>query len=55
MQTLGDTKYRELKRIAKDYDITIQELLRAAIIPDWLTRNGIPMGLERLRKLRAYA
>lgn len=36
MQSLGDSAYTKLKRIAEDRDITVQELIRAIVIPDWL-------------------
>ncbi len=38
MQTLDDTIYRELVKIAKKRGITIQELIRAVIVPEWV--NG---------------
>ncbi len=38
MQTLDDTIYRELEKIAKRRGITIQELIRAVIVPEWV--NG---------------
>lgn len=34
--SLGDANYQMLKSEAKARDITIQELLRAVIIPDWM-------------------
>ena len=36
MQTLDDRVYEKLKRIAEERGITIQELIRAVIIPEWL-------------------
>ncbi len=33
MQTLSDSVYEELEKIAKKKGITLQELLRAVIIP----------------------
>ena len=42
MQTLDDTIYRELEKIAKRRGITIQELIRAVIVPEWINGlNGI--------------
>ena len=38
MQTLDDIIYRELEKIAKRRGITIQELIRAVIVPEWI--NG---------------
>ena len=41
MQTLDDTIYRELEKIAKRRGISIQELIRAVIVPEWVTgHNG---------------
>ncbi len=36
MQSLGDSVYTKLRKIADDRDITVQELIRAIVIPDWL-------------------
>lgn len=36
MQSLNPGVYAELERMAKDRDITIQELFRSIIIPEWL-------------------
>jgi hypothetical protein len=36
MQTLDDIIYRELEKIAKRRGITIQELIRAVIVPEWI-------------------
>ena len=36
MQSLGDLAYTKLRKIADDRDITVQELIRAIVIPDWL-------------------
>ncbi len=38
MQTLDDLIYRELEKVAKKRGITIQELIRAVIVPEWI--NG---------------
>jgi predicted DNA-binding ribbon-helix-helix protein len=41
MQTLDDMIYRELEKIAKRRGITIQELIRAVIVPEWINgHNG---------------
>lgn len=39
MQSLGDSAYIKLRKIADDRDITVQELIRAIVIPDWLKLN----------------
>jgi hypothetical protein len=42
MQTLDDVIYRELEKIAKRRGITIQELIRAVIVPEWINElNGV--------------
>ena len=38
MQTLDDIIYKELEKVAKRRGITIQELIRAVIVPEWI--NG---------------
>jgi hypothetical protein len=54
MQSLGDLAYTKLRKIADDRDITVQELIRAIVIPDWLKvaerHNGVDTQLERHRK-----
>ena len=36
MQTLDEEIYNQLQEVARKRGITIQELIRAVIIPDWL-------------------
>jgi hypothetical protein len=54
MQSLGDSAYLKLRKIADDRDITVQELIRAIVIPDWLKlaegHNGGNAQLDRHRK-----
>jgi len=54
MQSLGDSAYTKLRKIADDRDITVQELIRAIVIPDWLKmdekHNGADSLSERRRK-----
>jgi hypothetical protein len=54
MQSLGDFAYTKLRKIADDRDITVQELIRAIVIPDWLkvteAHNGGNGQSERHRK-----
>ncbi len=40
MQTLDDIIYRELEKIAKRRGITIQELIRAVIVPEWINAHN---------------
>jgi len=36
MQTVGDKTWRELVKESKSRDISVQELLRVEIIPNWI-------------------
>ena len=47
MQSLGDSAYIKLRKIAEDRDITVQELIRAIVIPDWLKTVERHDGSER--------
>ena len=40
MQTLDDTIYKELEKMAKRRGISIQELIRAVIVPEWVTGHS---------------
>jgi len=54
MQSLGDAAYTKLRKIADERDITVQELIRAIVIPDWLKivekHDGEETQSERHRK-----
>jgi hypothetical protein len=54
MQSLGDSAYTKLRKIADDRDITVQELIRAIVIPDWLKvaekHNGVDSQSGKHRK-----
>ncbi|TMH95719.1 hypothetical protein E6H37_04750 [Candidatus Bathyarchaeota archaeon] len=54
MQSLGDAAYTKLRKIAEERDITVQELIRALVIPDWLKiaekNDGGESQSERHRK-----
>jgi hypothetical protein len=55
MQTLDDTIYRELEKIAKRRGISIQELIRAVIVPEWVTgRNGTDAKEPPATKLNSW-
>ncbi|HZD12426.1 MAG TPA: hypothetical protein VE177_02780 [Candidatus Binatus sp.] len=51
MQSLDPQVYAELRRIAKDRGITMQELIRAVIVPDWMRKDGAPA--QSARRARA--
>ena len=42
MQTLDEYVYKELEKLAKKRGITIQELIRAVILPEWLIGQERP-------------
>jgi len=39
MQTLNESVYEELEKTARKKGITLQELLRAVIIPEWVQKQ----------------
>ena len=55
MQTLDDMIYRELEKIAKRRGITIQELIRAVIVPEWIHGlNGVEVKDPSPAKLNSW-
>ncbi len=40
MQSLDPQVYTELTKIARERGITMQELIRAVIVPDWMRKTG---------------
>ena len=40
MQTLDQAVYDKLQKISRERGITIQELIRAVIMPEWLKQKG---------------
>ena len=40
MQSLDPQIYTQLRKLAKERGITMQELIRAVIVPDWMKRTG---------------
>ena len=55
MQTLDDIIYRELEKIAKRRGITIQELIRAVIVPEWINgHNSIQIKDPSPAKLNSW-
>ena len=62
MQSLDPEIYAQLRKMAKDRGITMQELIRAVIVPDWMRKAGAARptpcrtsrkGAQRLRRARA--
>ncbi len=40
MQSLNQSVYEQLDRLAKERGISVQELVRAVVVPEWMrTRN----------------
>jgi len=39
MQSFEESAFRRLERIANERGVTLQELMRAVIIPEWLKKN----------------
>lgn len=52
MQSLDPQVYAELRKIAKDRGITMQELIRAVIVPDWMRRGEAEESSKRSRQTR---
>jgi len=56
MLSLRDENFKLLTTEAEDRGITVQELIRAVIIPDWvkLNPNAKPNGSGNAEKIRSY-
>jgi len=52
MQSLDPQVYAELRKIAKDRGITMQELIRAVIVPDWMRKGETAGSSRRSRQAR---
>ena len=55
MQSLNPGVYAELERMAKDRDITIQELFRSIIIPEWLKFQSSTAAHRRQEELNDFS
>ena len=40
IMSIGDTAFEILSNEAKNRDVTVQQLLRAVVVPDWIKQNG---------------
>jgi hypothetical protein len=40
IMSIGDTAYDILSNEAKNRDVTVQQLLRAVVVPDWIKQNA---------------
>jgi hypothetical protein len=55
MQSLNPNVYAELERMAKERDITIQELFRSIIIPEWLKFQSSPSSQRKPAELNDFS
>ena len=55
MQSLNPGVYAELERLAKERDITIQELFRSIIIPEWIKFQSTPVAHKKQAGLDEYS
>ena len=39
IMSIGDTAYHVLMNEAKNRDVTVQQLLRAVVVPEWIRQN----------------
>ena len=39
IMSIGDEAFKHLEFEAKNRDVTVQQLLRAVIVPDWIKQN----------------
>jgi hypothetical protein len=46
MVTLDDGVFSDLQKVAQRRNITIQELFRAVVIPDWIERTVVIESLQ---------
>jgi hypothetical protein len=40
IMSIGDNAYDILSNEAKNRDVTVQQLLRAVVVPDWIKQNA---------------
>jgi len=52
MQTVERDVYRKLRDIARERGVTVQELLRAVILPDWMANYNSKQHKSRARAER---
>lgn len=54
MQSLDPQVYAELRKIAGERGITMQELIRAVIVPDWMRKTEAPAAPPSRRSRTAH-
>jgi len=50
MQTVERDVYRKLRDIARERGVTVQELLRAVILPDWMANYNSKQHKSRMAR-----
>ena len=50
MQTVERDVYRKLRDIARERGVTVQELLRAVILPDWMANYNSKQRKSRMAR-----
>jgi len=50
MQVLDQDRYDALDRIAGERGVSVQELIRVRVIPEWLSVNGFARGVKRRKR-----
>jgi len=55
IMSIGDTAYETLANEARNRDVTVQQLLRAVVVPDWIKQNadGQSSGENRSNLIRS--
>ncbi len=49
MQSLNQNVFEQLERMAKERGITVQELVRAVVVPEWMRiKNGSSAPIQQL-------
>ncbi len=51
IMSIGDNAYDILSNEAKNRDVTVQQLLRAVVVPDWIRQNTDEPNLRENRSL----
>lgn len=52
MQTLDSNHYLELEILARKRGVTLQQFLRAVVVPEWMGENASGGGAESRRRIR---
>ncbi len=55
MQTMSSHAYRDLDGFAKEKGITIQQLIRAIVIPEWLRKENRRIRAQKRKDEKSQA